>query len=123
MTDAVVLTLPNEPRFLVLVRLALSGLASQHDLPYDRMDDLQLAVEAVLAEERAEGLETTLRIEPIEEGVGVSIRVGDGHEIAAAGDGGAPLERMLSLLVDSVTTTDGDDGGRWLRLEQGNRRR
>ena len=120
MSDAVVLSLPNEQRFLVLVRLALSGFASQRDLPYDRMDDLQLAVEAVLAEERADGVETTLRIEPFEEGVRVSIRLADG---ARGRDRPATMERRSAAFSrrssTRVTTAPREDGERWLQLEQG----
>jgi hypothetical protein len=115
MSDAVVLSLPNEQRFLVLVRLALSGFASQRDLPYDRMDDLQLAVETVLAEERADGVATTLRIESLEGGVRVSIRLAHGHDGAPDG---ASLSRLLPTLVDRVTTAPRDADERWLQLEQ-----
>ena len=44
MSEALVLTLHNERRFYGLIRLLISGLASQFDLPYEQMDDLQLAV-------------------------------------------------------------------------------
>ena len=108
--DAVVLTLPNEPRFLSLVRLVLSGLASQRDLRYEQSDDLQLAVETALADKSISSAEITLRIEPLEDRVAVSIHpVGNGSERA---------DRILSTLVDSVATVALEDGEQWLRLEQ-----
>jgi hypothetical protein len=113
MPDALVLTLPNEQRFLPLARLMLGGLASQFDLPYEQLDDLQLAVEAVLAEESTVDSQVTLRIEAIGGTVAVSIHPAFGDQ-----SDGFALERVLSTLVDTVTTVTLEDGKRWLRLEQ-----
>src|ERR1700722_289538 len=113
MPDALVLTLPNEQRFLPLARLMLGGLASQFDLPYEQLDDLQLAVEAVLAEESTVDSHVTLRIEAIGGTVAVSIHPAFGNQSE-----GFALERVLSTLVDAVTTVTLEDGKRWLRLEQ-----
>lgn len=113
MTDALVLTFPNEHRFLSLARLMLGGLASQFDLPYEQLDDLQLAVEAVLADDSTADSEVTLRIEAIGDTVSVLINPalgGQGDEFA--------LERVLSTLVDTVATVTLEDGKQWLRLEQ-----
>ena len=42
------------PKFLGVVRLLVGGLAARLDLPYEQMDDLQLAAESVLAVDLAE---------------------------------------------------------------------
>jgi hypothetical protein len=113
MNDGLVLTFPNEQRFLPLARLMVGGLASQLDLGYEQLDDLQLAVEAVLAEDGTDGSQVSLRIEAADGTVAVSIHPalrGDSERFA--------LERVLSTLVDTVTTARLDDGEEWLRLEQ-----
>jgi len=112
MTDVLELTVPNEHRFLPLARLMLGGLASQFDLPYEQLDDLQLAVEAVLAEESPAESHVTLRIEAIGDTVAVSIHPGFGDQSE-----GFALERVLATLVDTVTTVTLEDGKQWLRLE------
>jgi intracellular sulfur oxidation DsrE/DsrF family protein len=54
--DIAVLRTAGGEGALPLLRVFISGFASRHDLPVDRLDDIQLAVEALLAEEpEAEG--------------------------------------------------------------------
>jgi hypothetical protein len=113
MNEALVLTLPNEQRFLPLARLVLGGLASQFDLPYEQLDDLQLAVETVLADESTVDGHVTLRIEALGGTVAVSI-----HPASSGQGEGLALERVLSTLVDTVRTVTLEDGEQWLRLEQ-----
>jgi hypothetical protein len=120
LSEALVLTFPNELRFLALVRLVVSGLAAQLDLPYERVDDLQLAVEGALAAESPRGDQVTLRIEPRKEALSVWI-----HPIGIRsipenrlepGDG-LGFDQLAAELVDSVeiVTLDGKD---WLHLEK-----
>ena len=117
MSDALVLTLPNEGRFLGLVRLFISGLASQFDLPYEQMDDLQLAVETVLARDSHQGGEVTLRIEPLEGCIVVSLRPVDERVPEDGSSNEVGLDRLLAALVDAVEVVS-LEGERWLRLEQ-----
>ena len=55
MTDVVSLTIPAEPGWNGVAELVLAGLGARLDLPYDRIDELQLATSAVLAD--ASGVE------------------------------------------------------------------
>ena len=50
MTDVVSLTIPAEPGWNGVAELVLAGLGARLDLPYDRIDELQLATSAVLAD-------------------------------------------------------------------------
>jgi anti-sigma regulatory factor (Ser/Thr protein kinase) len=104
LTEALVLTFPNEPRFFALARLVLTGLAAQLDLPYEQVDDLELAVEGALAGYSSAGDEVTLRIEPAVGALAVLI--------SPAGDA-----RVAAALVDAaeVVTLEGRE---WLRLEK-----
>jgi anti-sigma regulatory factor (Ser/Thr protein kinase) len=117
LSEALVLTFPNESRFFALVRLVLSGLAAQLDLPIERIDDLQLAVEGALAGESPPGDEVTLRIEPRQEALSVWIRpIGVRADRAERAEG-LGFDRIAAELVDSaeVVTVDGID---WLHLEK-----
>jgi anti-sigma regulatory factor (Ser/Thr protein kinase) len=116
-SDALVLTLHNERRFYGLVRLLVSGLASQFDLPYEQMDDLQLALETVLARDSRQGEEVTLRIEPREESIVAWLRPVDEQEADEGQPGQIGLGRVLASLVDVVEVVS-LDGERWLCLEQ-----
>jgi hypothetical protein len=104
LTDALVLTFPNELRFFALARLVLTGLAAQLDLPYEQVDDLELAVEGALSGRSAAGDEVTLRIEPSDGGLAVLI--------SPAGD-----PRVAGALVDAAEIVT-SDGREWLRLEK-----
>jgi len=118
LSDALVLTFPNESRFFALVRLVLSGLAAQLDLPYEQVDDLQLAVEGALAGESPPGDVVTLRIEPREESLSVSLSpISSGASSNAEGGDGLGFNRIAGKLVDvvEIVTVDGSD---WLRLEK-----
>lgn len=44
------------------MRVVMGGVASRHDLPLDKLDDLQLAVETIVTEEPSEGEELLLEL-------------------------------------------------------------
>lgn len=116
-SEALVLTLHNERRLYGVIRLVVSGLASQFDLPYEQMDDLQLAVESVLAGDSLLGEEMTLRIEPSAERIAVWLRPVDEQHADEADPGQIGLDRLLDKLVDVVDIVS-LEGERWLYLEQ-----
>jgi hypothetical protein len=106
--DQITLTMPTESRFRGVATLVLGGVGSRLDLPYERVDDLQLAVLSVL--EASDGDRVTVEVEAAPEKVFVS--VGPLDESRAA-DGG--LTRVLDPLVDSVERSRRDEGV-WLTL-------
>lgn len=75
--NIVVLRVPRKGPALPVMRVVMSGMASQHNLPLDRLDDLQLAVETLLAEEPDNGGELALRVST--SGGGLHLRL-DGLE-------------------------------------------
>jgi len=114
--DEITLTLPADEAFHRVAHLVLGGLAVRLDLTFEQMEDLELAVDALLERRRSD------------EEVTVRIRVLDGelHTIvgpfAAVRDdldvGGADalnLSRILAAVSDSVEITD-DDGAQWVQL-------
>src|SRR5215471_3852794 len=48
MTDTIILSIPSSPRMRSVATLVLGGVGSRVELPYERIDDLQLAVLSVL---------------------------------------------------------------------------
>jgi hypothetical protein len=101
MPDRITLTIPGERDFHDVAHLVLGGLASRLNLTLESLEDLQIAIDAVLGEAHADGeitvsmcldgdeLETT--IEPVD--VRGELER-DGDEIG--------LRRVLDTVVDSV---------------------
>ena len=107
-TDRIVLALPTEARFRSVATLVLGGIGSRADLPYERMDDLQLAVLSAL--DAADQAEVTLEVDADENGV--SLALGPVRDGSGDDEG---LGLVLSRLVDDVTH-ERRDGAEWLSL-------
>ena len=107
-TDRIVLTIPAEERFRSVATLVVGGSGSRADLPYERMDDLQLAVLSVL--EAADREEITLEVDTDE--AGVRLVLGPVRDGSSDDDG---LALVLARLVDDVAH-ERRDGAAWLSL-------
>ena len=107
-TDRIVLAIPTEARFRSVATLVLGGIGSRSDLPYERMDDLQLAVLSAL--DAADQAEVTLEVDADENGV--SLALGPVRDGSGDDEG---LGLVLSRLVDDVTH-ERRDGAEWLSL-------
>ena len=106
--DRIVLAIPTEARFRSVATLVLGGIGSRADLPYERMDDLQLAVLSAL--DAADQAEVTLEVDADENGV--SLALGPVRDGSGDDEG---LGLVLSRLVDDVTH-ERRDGAEWLSL-------
>ncbi len=107
-TDRIVLAIPTEARFRSVATLVLGGIGSRADLPYERMDDLPLAVLSAL--DAADQPEVTLEVDADENGV--SLALGPVRDGSGDDEG---LGLVLSRLVDDVTH-ERRDGAEWLSL-------
>ena len=108
MTDTISLTIPLDEGLRPVSTLVLGGIGSRLDLPYERMDDLQLAVLSLL--DAVEGDEATVRVEAGDGELSVTVgplRAGSG------GDDG--LRRVVSRLVDTLDTEARDDAD-WMTV-------
>jgi anti-sigma regulatory factor (Ser/Thr protein kinase) len=107
-SDRIVLTFPADARFRSVATLVLGGVGSRAELPYERTDDVQLALLSALDASSADK-------------VTVEVDRGDGRLEIAIGpvrDGSgedAGLGRVLSRLVDEVRP-ERRDGAEWLTL-------
>ena len=93
--DTIVLTIPTDSAYRGVASLVLGGLGSRLDLPYERMDDLQLAVLSMLDASRDDAASVEIHAEDGH----VAVSVGPLHDDAAADDG---LELVLTRLTDRI---------------------
>lgn len=114
---------PLDLAFQGVVRLLVGGIAEQANFGFEAMDDLQLAVERLLAEtgddgrvkisfELSDGAVRT-RIGPLREGrLAAALQDGNGD------NGMLSLARILSAVVDSFGVEPAADGQIVVRLEK-----
>jgi hypothetical protein len=129
MPDRIELTTPVGRAFEPVIRMVMGGIADRLDLAFEELDDLQLAVERLLAEGDPQD-PVTLSFEIIEDGRAVRTRVGPLRDVslAAALQGPDPrpgeltLPRILSAVVDSFGVEQVHDGHLVVRLEKARRR-
>jgi hypothetical protein len=114
--DRIVLTLPGAPKLRGVATLVLGGIGSRLDLPYEKVDDLQLAVLSVLSTGDVERV--TIEVDVNGEAVDVSI-----GPLAAGVARDRGLRRVLERLVDGVEPsprTSGDGAPEeWISLRLG----
>lgn len=121
--DVIELTTPVDRAWDPVVRLVLGGIADRIDLPFEELDDLQLAVERLRAEAGSQA-SLTLAVEVTDRRV--RIRLGPLREraIAEALQGPEPvpgelsLRRILETVVDSYGVEEAADGELVVRLEK-----
>lgn len=122
MSDRIELVTPVGRAWDPVIRLVLGGIGDRLDLGFDELDDLQLAVERLVAEAGPQSV-VHLSFELLEGGL--RTRLGPLREspIAAALQGPVPrpgelgLRRILETLVDAFGVEEVDGGSLVVRLE------
>jgi hypothetical protein len=114
--DEICLTLPGDDAFHSVAYLVLGGLAARLNLTFEDLEDLELALDALL-ERASDGRDVTLRV-LVDEGelrtiVGPFSSVREDLEEGAAGS--LNLGRILGAVCDSVEIEDRDDS-QWVVL-------
>ena len=114
---------PLSGDFQAVVRLIVGGIAERVDFAFEEIDDLQLAVERLLAEAGTTGTvclsfevgenRIRTRIGPLSE-TKVAEALKDGELVP----GQLTLRRILQTVVDSFGVDRADDGGIVVRLEK-----
>lgn len=116
--DEITLTIPRDRALYSVAHLVLGGLGIRLNLTIEHLEDLQLAVDAVLerAREEEEHVTITVRVHEgeLETAIG-PLRDGVRAELDATDSGDVGLRRILDTLVDKVELTPGE-GGDWVRL-------
>lgn len=116
--DEISLTLPADEAFHRVAHLVLGGLAVRLDLTYERLEDLELAVDALL-ERHLDGQDVTVVVRVLDgalltsigplEAVREELQQGRGERL--------DLGRILGTVCDSVEIVD-RNGGEWVELTQ-----
>jgi hypothetical protein len=114
--DEICLTLPADDAFHGVAHLVLGGLAARLNLSFETLEDLELALDALL-ERPNDGREVTVRVF-VEDGelrtiVGpfTSVRA----DLEEGGTNSLNLARILAAVCDSVQVED-RDGSQWVEL-------
>ena len=107
-SDRIVLRMPTETRFRSVATLVVGGIGSRLELPYERTDDLQLAVLSAL--DASDDETVTLEVDADESGLRLAL--GPVRDGSSTDDG---LVRVLSRLVDDVAH-ERREGAEWLTL-------
>jgi anti-sigma regulatory factor (Ser/Thr protein kinase) len=123
LTERIELEAPLSRDFQAVIRLIIGGIAERVDFAFEEIDDLQLAVERLLAEAGQAG------------SVGLSFEVGEARIRTRVGPlperalaealrdgetrpGVLTLRRILQTVVDSFGVEQADDGRIVVRLEK-----
>ncbi len=106
--DRVTLSVPADAAFGTTLRLVVGGLGSRTHLSIEQVDELQLAVEAVVAQRAA--AEGSVCLEADVDGSELVLRLGP-----FVPDADQPARRVLAQLVQrvGVVTREGDE---WIEL-------
>ena len=117
MTDEITLTITRDRALYSVAHLVLGGLGIRMNVTIEHLEDLQLALEAVL-ERAPEGQEVTIamrlaegemqtRIGPMTDGARVELAAEEGDDVG--------LRRILGALVDRVEV-ESDERGDWVKM-------
>jgi hypothetical protein len=114
--DEISLTLPADEAFHRVAHLVLGGLAVRLDLTFENLEDLELALDALLERTPREE-EVTLRVRMVDGelhttvGPFAAVRA----ELERGGSAALNLSRILATVCDSVEISD-RDGSEWVQL-------
>ena len=122
MTQAIELRIPNERPFHGVARLVVGGLAARHNLSYEALEDLQLALVTVLeGDAYSTAAEIRVELEVTDEAIAMAIGPLNGEAVRAdleqSSDGDLGLGRLLGTLVEDAEVEAREDGD-WLRLSK-----
>lgn len=109
MSDVVTLTLPAGRQWVGVAELVLAGLGARLELPYDRVDELQLAVGTILGDEAG----PEVRLEATSREEGVDVKVGP---VTASVAQDAARQRVLAALADELEVIPSENDAAWVVL-------
>ena len=122
MTQAIELRIPNERPFHGVARLVVGGLAARHNLSYEALEDVQLALATVLeSDEYAAAEEICVELDVTDDAIAIVIGPVHGEvvrrDLEESSDGDLGLGRLLGTLVEDAGVEAREDGD-WLRLSK-----
>jgi hypothetical protein len=128
MADSVRLDVPRETGFLPLLHLVLGGIGIRRSLSFDDLDDLQLAVDNVLAEDSPPSGHVSMAVSISEQALGVRLEplrnpdlrmtLAQGQVAPEAQGRCIDICLLLRSLVDEYLVSDLGDGAYALDLRK-----
>ena len=116
MTEEIRLVIPAEEDFRPIVHLVTGGLASRLDVTYDDLEDIQVAVDAVLALRDDEGdVTVVLSAEPGFVRAAIGPFEPAALQASDPSAGGLDLQRVLETVCDRHEFESREDGA-WIEL-------
>jgi len=118
--DEFTIHIPRERLFSAVADLVVGGIAARHEVTLDVLDDIQLALDALLehddADEGEVGIVLRVADDTIEASVGPLAQKTAAALEEEAGDG-VGLRRLLETTMDSVSLSN-RDGAAWVDLRK-----
>jgi hypothetical protein len=117
MRDEIVLTLPEHDEFRHVAHLVVGGLAVRLNLTFENLEDVQVALEGLLA--RAAG-EITVAVRLADDGLAMRVGPFDGatlHRELEDDRAEVGLRRVLETVSDGIQVLDLEDGC-WVELRK-----
>jgi hypothetical protein len=114
--DEISLTLPADEAFHSVAHLVLGGLAVRLDLTFEHLEDLELALDALLERSRG-GDGVTLLVQVLDEELRTTVGPFDSvrSELELEDPDALNLHRILAAVCDSVEIAD-RNGAQWVEL-------
>jgi hypothetical protein len=114
--DEISLTLPADEAFHSVAHLVLGGLAVRLDLTFEHLEDLELALDALLERSRGED-GVTLLVQVLDEELRTTVGPFDSvrSELEQEDADALNLHRILAEVCDSVEIVD-RNGAQWVEL-------
>ena len=119
MSDEITLVLPAQEDFHHIAHLVTGGLGARLELTYEQLEDLQVALEALLACRDDDG-DISIGIAVDDARVRTTVGPFTDSAIAELDDDGAGLglRRVLETVSDTLEV-DRREGGAWVELSKG----
>jgi anti-sigma regulatory factor (Ser/Thr protein kinase) len=124
-SDRITLTLPQDDSYHGVARLVVGGLAARLSFSYEYLEDLQLALDSLLANGAYQaGSDVTIELLVEEDGVEMCVgpvtsALRTDFERQVDESEGVGLGRLLETLAENVEI-ESRDGAEWLRLAKRN---
>ena len=114
--DEIVLTIPRERQFYGVAHLVLGGLGSRLNLTLEHLEDIQLGLDSLLAQEDGQE-DVTLRIRVLDGAIETEIGPFPAafSQALEGGSTGVGLRRILETVSDEVRLGE-RDGASWVTL-------
>ena len=112
--DEITLTLPADNAFHGVAHLVLGGLAVRLDLTFEHLEDLELALDALLERTAADG-DVTVRVRVLDDQLKTFVGPFRSVRSELESNDELNLARILATVCDQVEVSD-RDGSEWVEL-------